>query len=187
MAFLALQAYGAYLRIYCQRLAAEATEGRALAIDLVMPEMDGVEVLVWLSGTVGEEVAVEAMRFGATDYLLKDRIRLASAVERALNETQLRAERRQTQEALRNSEQRLRSIIEHTMDCIMVVTPGGVVAELNHAGLTMLEERNCPGNSAARFRTLLHDQGQREGHGAGARLQCPAGSGWRGSAGNPHA
>ncbi len=101
----------------------------------------GLDVpLILISGTVGEEIAVEAMRFGATDYFLKDRtVRLASAVQRALNETQLRVEQRQTQEALRNSVQRLRSIVEHTMDCIMVITPKGMVAEINRPGLNMLQ------------------------------------------------
>jgi PAS domain S-box-containing protein len=108
---------------------------------LQLLQSSGLDVpLILISGTVGEEVAVEAMRWGATDYLLKDHVvRLVSAVERALNETQLRAERRRTQEALRHSEQRLRSIIDHTMDCIMVVTPEGVISEVNHAGLIMLE------------------------------------------------
>ncbi|HSM77311.1 MAG TPA: response regulator, partial [Bryobacteraceae bacterium] len=47
--------------------------------------------LILFSGTVGEDVAVEAMRLGAVDYLLKDRtVKLPSAVERALKEKQLR-------------------------------------------------------------------------------------------------
>jgi PAS domain S-box-containing protein len=101
----------------------------------------GLDVpLILVSGTVGEEVAVEAMRYGATDYLLKDRtVRLATAVKRALSDTLLRAEQRRTQEALRNSVQLLRSIVDHTMDCIMVVTPECVVSEINQPGLAMLE------------------------------------------------
>jgi PAS domain S-box-containing protein len=101
----------------------------------------GLDVpLILVSGTVGEEVAVEAMRYGATDYLLKDRtVRLATAVKRALSDTLLRAEQRRTQEALRNSVQLLRSIVDHTMDCIMVVTPECVVSEINKPGLAMLE------------------------------------------------
>ena len=101
----------------------------------------GLDVpLILVSGTVGEEVAVEAMRYGATDYLLKDRtVRLATAVKRALSDTQLRAEQRRTQEALRNSVQLLRSIVDHTMDCIMVVTSECIVSEINRPGLQMLE------------------------------------------------
>ena len=45
-----------------------------------------------VSGTVGEDVAVEAMKHGATDYLLKDRLaRLGSAVRSALEQQRLRA------------------------------------------------------------------------------------------------
>ncbi|MDE2348644.1 MAG: PAS domain-containing protein [Gammaproteobacteria bacterium] len=101
----------------------------------------GLDVpLILISGTVGEEVAVEAMRQGATDYLLKDRVaRLASAVQRALNDKRIEAERRQTQEALRKSDQRLRSIMERMLDCVMVVRPDGTVSEMNRAGLAMLE------------------------------------------------
>jgi DNA-binding NtrC family response regulator len=75
--------------------------------DYSMPEFSGMRALellrqsgldiplILISGTVGEDVAVEAMRFGATDYLLKEStVRLASAVERALREKQLRDERR---------------------------------------------------------------------------------------------
>jgi signal transduction histidine kinase len=54
-----------------------------------------------VSGTVGEERAVEAMRTGVHDYLLKDKLaRLVPAVERELREATLRAERRQMQEQL---------------------------------------------------------------------------------------
>lgn len=54
---------------------------------------------ILISGTLGEDAAVEAMKLGATDYLLKDRIaRLGSAVERALEEKRLRDERRQAEE-----------------------------------------------------------------------------------------
>jgi PAS domain S-box-containing protein len=113
----------------------------------------GLDVpLILMSGTVGEEVAVEAMRYGATDYLLKDRtVRLASAVKRALSDTLLRAEQRRTQEALRNSVQLLRSIVDHTMDCIMVVTPECVVSEINKPGLEMLEAESLAAAQAKPF------------------------------------
>ncbi len=62
-----------------------------------------------VSGTVGEDRAVEAMRAGARDYVLKDKLgRLAPAVERELHEYQERLARRQAEHALRESEARLR-------------------------------------------------------------------------------
>ena len=82
--------------------------------DYAMPEFGGMRALkllnesgldipfIIISGTIGEEEAVAAMKLGATDYLLKDRIaRLGSAVERALEEKRLRAEQRRAEEQIR--------------------------------------------------------------------------------------
>lgn len=101
----------------------------------------GLEIpLILISGTVGEETAVEAMRYGATDYFLKDRtVRLASGVERALRESRLRRERHDLDTALQHSEARLRSIIETTPECFKVIAEDGRLLEINRAGLNMLE------------------------------------------------
>jgi signal transduction histidine kinase/DNA-binding response OmpR family regulator len=62
---------------------------------------------LFVSGAMGEELAVEALKQGATDYVLKDRLtRLPMAVERALAEARERAERRKAEEALRAAEER---------------------------------------------------------------------------------
>ena len=66
-----------------------------------------------ISGTIGEDVAVEMMRRGATDYLLKDRlVRLGISVRQALAQGQLRRERAKAGEALKQSEQELRKLTE---------------------------------------------------------------------------
>jgi two-component system, cell cycle sensor histidine kinase and response regulator CckA len=65
-----------------------------------------------VSGTIGEEAAVRAMREGATDYVLKDRLtRLASAVEQALSQKSLRDEHARAVAALAESEARYRSLV----------------------------------------------------------------------------
>jgi signal transduction histidine kinase len=62
-----------------------------------------------VSGSIGEDTAVAAMREGAADYLLKDRLaRLGEAVRLALEQQRLRNEKRQVEEALRQSEQSLK-------------------------------------------------------------------------------
>jgi signal transduction histidine kinase len=74
--------------------------GAAEAIDVL--HSLGVDVpFIIVSGTVGEETAVEAMRFGAHDFLLKDKLaRLIPAIERELRDARGRRERRRMQEQL---------------------------------------------------------------------------------------
>jgi signal transduction histidine kinase len=65
-----------------------------------------------VSGTIGEEIAIDAMRAGAHDFVLKDKLgRLAPALERALRECQERAARRRAENALQESEARLRDAL----------------------------------------------------------------------------
>src|SRR3979490_1863853 len=85
--------------------------------DYALPSFDGLSALkiaqqkwahvpfIFVSGTLGEEVAIEALKIGATDYVLKTLLsRIVPSVQRALREARERAERKQTQEALRRSE-----------------------------------------------------------------------------------
>ena len=60
---------------------------------------------IFVSGTIGEELAIEALKMGATDYVLKTGLsRLAPSVRRAMREAEGRAERKKAEEALRRSE-----------------------------------------------------------------------------------
>jgi PAS domain S-box-containing protein len=85
--------------------------------DYTLPSFDGISALkfamkscpgvpfIFVSGTLGEEVAIEALKIGATDYVLKTRLsRLVPSVLRALREATQRAERKRAEEALRQSE-----------------------------------------------------------------------------------
>src|SRR6202789_1851091 len=87
--------------------------------DFSLPQFDGLRALdlavihapdtpfIYVSGTIGEERAIDALRRGATDYVLKTNLaRLASAIERALRESALRAakaksDRRRQQQGVR--------------------------------------------------------------------------------------
>jgi len=74
---------------------------------------------ILISGTVGEEIAVEAMKHGATDYLLKDRIvRLGSAVQRALEQKRLRDEHQRAEAALDYERDLLRMLLDNSPDYI---------------------------------------------------------------------
>ena len=85
--------------------------------DYSLPSFDGISALklatkacpdvpfIFVSGTLGEEVAIEALKIGATDYVLKTRLsRLVPSVLRALREATERAERKRAEESLRQSE-----------------------------------------------------------------------------------
>jgi two-component system cell cycle sensor histidine kinase/response regulator CckA len=75
---------------------------------------------ILISGTVGEEVAVEAMKSGATDYLLKDRLaRLGRAVERALLEAGKHARFKEAEQSLKL----FRTLVDKSSDGIEVVDP----------------------------------------------------------------
>ena len=90
--------------------------GAPLALDLLRRRRADVPVIV-VTGSVDEETAVECMRRGAADYLLKDRLsRLGPAVRRALGGRQAREEKRQAVSALEASEERYRIVSELTTD-----------------------------------------------------------------------
>ena len=89
--------------------------------DYKLPDFDGLAAVrlvrkrdpdlpvIAVSGFIGDQAAVELIRAGANDYVLKDRLaRLPSAVQRAIAETDGRRERKRAEEALRESEVKLR-------------------------------------------------------------------------------
>jgi signal transduction histidine kinase len=91
--------------------------------DYSLPGFDGYAALniakercpeipfVFVTGTMGEEVAIETLKNGATDYVLKTRLtRLVPAVHRALREAQERADRKHAEDQLRESHKQLRSL-----------------------------------------------------------------------------
>ncbi len=99
-------------------VAALASGGFDLILaDYTLPSFDGLSALklamaecpdvpfIFVSGTLGEEVAIEALKIGATDYILKTRLsRLVPSVHRALREARGSAERKRAELALRQSE-----------------------------------------------------------------------------------
>lgn len=95
--------------------------------DYSLPSFDGLSAMkislekypdvpfIFVSGALGEERAIELLKEGATDYVLKHRLsRLAPAVARALNEAQARINQKKMEAALRESEIRYRTIFENT-------------------------------------------------------------------------
>jgi PAS domain S-box-containing protein len=114
--------------------------------DYEMPQFDGLRALdlvrqsglnvpfIIVSGTLGEDKAVTAMRNGAQDYLLKDRLsRLGSAVRQALAQKRLHAEHTRLSAALESAEARYRSLFENAVNGIYLTTPEGRFLAANPA------------------------------------------------------
>ena len=94
-----------------------------ILLDYALPGFDGFSALtlaqetypdipfIFVTGTLGEEVVIEMLKSGATDYVLKTRLsRLVPAVLRALREKEDRLDRRKTEEKLRKSHEQLRAL-----------------------------------------------------------------------------
>src|SRR6202007_1169812 len=83
---------------------------------------------IFVSGTLGEDVAIDALKIGATDYVLKTRLsRLVPSVQRALREARERAERQRAEETLREQA----DLLNLTHDAIFVRDLDGVITYWN--------------------------------------------------------
>ena len=111
--------------------ALEEQEWEIVIADYSMPSFSGLAALsllrakgldlpfIVVSGAIGEELAVEAMKAGAHDYVMKGNLhRLIPAIERELREAAMRREHRLAEEARRESDRRFRRITENALDMI---------------------------------------------------------------------
>ncbi|MBA3757087.1 MAG: EAL domain-containing protein, partial [Nitrosomonas sp.] len=110
--------------------------------DFSMPHLSGIRALeivrqhdpdipvIFVSGTIGEDIAVEAMKCGAQDYVMKENLnRLLPAVERELREAQQRRERRQAEQVLR----KLSLVVKQATDSVFITDPAGRIEYVNPA------------------------------------------------------
>ncbi len=83
---------------------------------------------ILVSGELGEETAIDALKCGATDYVLKGRLsRLGPAARRALREAAERQQRRHAEQALRRNDEYFRALIENAMDLVSVLNADGTI------------------------------------------------------------
>ena len=137
--------------------------------DYSMPQFDGIRALrlvkehavqipfILVSGTMGEETAVAAMKEGAADYLLKDRLgRLGQAVESALVQRRLRDERRRMQEQLLLQS----TAVATASNAVLVTDRRGAILWVNPAftALTGYTAEEVLGKTPRVLKSGKHDQ-----------------------------
>jgi PAS domain S-box-containing protein len=119
--------------------------------DYSMPGFSGSEALrivrqsapllpfIFVSGTIGEEAAIQALQGGAVDYVLKDNLRrLPTAVMGALASVAKQQEISRIEQALRESEERFRAIVESTEDWIWETDLDGRITYSNRSVVALL-------------------------------------------------
>lgn len=123
--------------------------------DFSLPGFDGKSALAYankncpdtpfmfVSGTIGEDAAIEGLLNGATDYVPKQKFsRLVPAVRRVLREANEKKIRHQAEQAIRESEEKYRRVFEESRDAIFIRTPAGRFVDINPAGIEMLGYRS---------------------------------------------
>ena len=114
--------------------------------DHSLPNFDGISALqiardnsshtpfIFVSGKIGEDFAVEMLKKGATDYVLKHNLsKLGHAVKRALHEAEEHLEKKNAEKALLESEKKYRALFELSPDYVLLLGTNGRILDLNHA------------------------------------------------------
>ncbi len=114
--------------------------------DHSLPQFDGITAMniareispntpfIFVSGKIGEDFAVEMLKEGATDYVLKNNLsKLPHAVLRALKEAKEKTEKLAAEQALKEREEKYRTLFEYFPNYVVVLGLDGKIIDLNHA------------------------------------------------------
>jgi PAS domain S-box-containing protein len=146
--------------------------------DYSLPGYDGLSALtlantecpevpfIFVSGSLGEETAIDMLHHGATDYVLKQRLsRLVPSVDRALRDVEVARERKRAEQALRESDAKYHRLYDSMMDAFVSVSLDGHILEANRAYQEIL------GYSEGELRQLTYqDLTPEKWHAAEARV-----------------
>ena len=140
--------------------------------DYAMPGFSGLEALrllrqqdqetpfILVSGTVGEEIAVEAMRSGANDYIMKDNLaRLVPAIDRELRDVRERSDRRRAEEALYQERERALITLHSIGDGVITTDANGRVDYMNPVAerVTGWSSSEAQGHQLTEILPLTHE------------------------------
>ncbi|MGZ6317424.1 MAG: diguanylate cyclase [Anaerolineales bacterium] len=131
------------------------------SMDLIRSRQSDLPVIL-VTGALGEEKAVDLLKQGCADFVLKENLaRLVPAIERSLSEVAEHQARREAEEALRESEDRYRSVIEALFEGIILMDANGMIQAANASaerilGLTM-EQLTRSTSFEPRWQTLHED------------------------------
>ncbi len=134
--------------------ALEQQEPDLVLADYTLPGFDGLTALrevrarypftpfVFVSGSLGEERAIDALKNGATDYVIKDRLqRLSAVVNRAIRENVERRERHLSNQALEQQRLLVTAIVDSLPDDIYAVDAASRLTVINQAMLQRLGQQ----------------------------------------------
>jgi PAS domain S-box-containing protein len=120
--------------------------------DYSLPQFDGMTALkivrkmapaipfIVVTGSINEETAVECIKAGAVDYVLKGNLtRLVPAVKAALDKKRLSKQKQQAEKELQKSEEKYRTIFEESKDVIYISSIDGKFLDINPAGVNLFD------------------------------------------------
>lgn len=167
--------------VFMEKLSSERWD--LVISDYSLPGFSGIHVLemvkeltpetpcIMVTGQMGEEFAVEAMRAGARDYILKGTwSRLAPAIDRELREAEIRRQKRETEQKLSEQQEIYRAVLEQSIDGLVLVNETGIVLEWNDAmsAMTGIERDDAIGNRVDIYKDFLCPAG----YGGGFSKEC---------------
>lgn len=153
--------------------ALEVFKPSIILADHSLPQYDGITALnlarqispntpfIFVSGKIGEDFAVEMLKEGATDYVLKNNLsKLSPAVQRALKESREKMEKIGAEKALKEREEKYRTLFEYFPNYVVVLDLEGRIIDVNHAAseLSSTPREDLIGRHFMEFQTMISEE-----------------------------